>query len=94
MIRAGPMLIVGRGSGTFARVPLYEYACRNCSQRFEELVRNGSTVSCPTCGSADLTWLMSVVSVGRGGDQAPAPGEACGTCGDPRGRGACALDGR
>jgi putative FmdB family regulatory protein len=73
-------------------VPLYEYACRGCARTFEALVRRDEPPSCPTCGSHELTRLLSVVSVGgRAENTGPMPGGApCGTCGDPRGPGSCA----
>jgi len=71
-------------------MPLYEYACRPCGRTFEVLVRNGDAPACPGCGSAELNRLMSVVSVGGSREAvAPAPMGGCGTCGDPRGPGAC-----
>jgi putative FmdB family regulatory protein len=72
-------------------VPLYEYACHACEREFELLVRSDVTPACPRCGGTALTKLMSAAAIGRGGgDPPPAPG-ACGTCGDPRGPGACAM---
>jgi putative FmdB family regulatory protein len=45
-------------------VPIYEFECRSCGHRFEELV--GSTVGlkagdvcCPECGAADAERLLS-----------------------------------
>jgi putative FmdB family regulatory protein len=73
-------------------MPLYEYSCRACGKAFEALVRASEQSVCPACGSAELTRLMSVVSVGGRGENAPAPAVgACGTCGDPRGPGSCAT---
>ena len=31
-------------------MPLYEFKCRACGHRFEELVRLGETPECPKCG--------------------------------------------
>jgi len=69
-------------------MPLYEYSCRPCGRTFEALVRSGDEPACPVCGSAELTRLLSVVSVGG---PPPASMGPCGTCGDPRGRGSCAI---
>jgi putative FmdB family regulatory protein len=30
-------------------VPLYDYKCRKCGARFEELVKIGATPECPRC---------------------------------------------
>jgi hypothetical protein len=48
---------------------------------------------CPKCHSAQLEPQLSVFAVAARGTSASArPEGACGTCGDPRGPGACALD--
>jgi putative FmdB family regulatory protein len=47
-------------------LPIYEYACRSCDHRFEELVKvNGSPVAvdCPECGSSETARLMSAFAV-------------------------------
>jgi putative FmdB family regulatory protein len=77
-------------------MPLYEYTCRQCKTRFEELVMgSGATPRCPSCRSADLERMMSVFAVSQGGlgdrGVSSAMG-ACGSCGDPRGPGACKID--
>ena len=45
-------------------MPIYEYACRSCSRKFEVLIRGTSaTPACPECNSADLERLLSLPSV-------------------------------
>ena len=45
-------------------MPIYEYECRACSQRFELLIRGTSAQpACPECQSADLEKLLSLPSV-------------------------------
>jgi putative FmdB family regulatory protein len=78
-------------------MPLYEYVCRACGHAFEELVFGSEVPACPECSAADAERRLSVFSARSGaGERAgfvPAPGPgACGTCGDPRGPGACSLD--
>jgi len=77
-------------------MPLYEYACRQCDKEFEALVRASDTPSCPQCDSHDLQRKLSVFAahtVGGGGTERAMPsGGACGSCGDPRGPGACSLN--
>ncbi len=68
-------------------MPIYEYACRACGREFETLVRGAETPSC-ACGSVELDKKLSVFSAQKG----EAPVAACGTCGDPRGPGSCALN--
>ncbi len=31
-------------------MPIYEFACASCGERFEELVPAGAYVPCPACG--------------------------------------------
>jgi len=82
-------------------MPLFEYECRGCHQRFEFLTREGRSPACPACKSEDLQKLMSVFAAqsstpaksfsDRPMSTAGGPG-ACGACGDPRGPGSCSLN--
>ena len=36
-------------------MPMYEYACEDCSHTFETLVFNGDKVECPECHSGDVS---------------------------------------
>jgi putative FmdB family regulatory protein len=69
-------------------LPIYEFACRDCDHRFEELVRaSAPSADCPACGSARTARLMSafsVRSVSPGGNavaQAMAKSGGGGCCG-------------
>ncbi|MBI4575776.1 MAG: zinc ribbon domain-containing protein [Planctomycetes bacterium] len=76
-------------------MPIYEYDCRSCNHRFETLVREGDRPRCPSCGGGRLAKRLSTFAVeARDGrrNAAPAAARPCGTCGDPRGPGACARD--
>lgn len=74
-------------------MPLYEFQCRHCTHRFEELVRSSDgPPSCPTCRSQDLEKLLSAFAVATGAPTPSAPMSPCGSCGDPRGPGACRLN--
>jgi putative FmdB family regulatory protein len=55
-------------------MPIYEYRCRGCDERFEELVRNPDVVvGCPSCGSRDAERLLSVFAgIGAGSSAASA----------------------
>ena len=35
-------------------MPIYDYRCKSCDQRFELLVRGSAVPQCPHCGSTDL----------------------------------------
>ncbi len=75
-------------------MPLFEYACKQCDHQFEVLVRSGEKPQCPSCHGVDLERRLSVFAAHTattGAAEVPATG-ACGTCGDPRGPGACSLN--
>ena len=38
---------------------MYDFVCQDCGERFEALVRNGSTAACPSCKSERLQQLIS-----------------------------------
>ena len=73
-------------------MPLYEYRCRDCESRFERFVNGKARVACPDCESARVDRLLSVFAVSRGSYSPSEPAGACGSCGDPRGPGACSID--
>jgi putative FmdB family regulatory protein len=77
-------------------MPIYEYRCESCSERFEVLTRfaeRDSTQMCPACESTKTRVLVSSFAV-AGGDPSSALdfggseqtgggccGGACGSCG-------------
>ena len=75
-------------------MPLFEYQCRDCRHQFELLVREQTVLACPACDSHELEKQLSVFAVGADGPRAvshASPGP-CGSCGDPRGPGACSMN--
>lgn len=56
-------------------MPIYEYQCPKCNHQFEQLVRGDEMVTCPKCGSPNLTKLLSrpAVSVKQSGTQNVPP---------------------
>ncbi|MCK6444767.1 MAG: zinc ribbon domain-containing protein [Planctomycetes bacterium] len=82
-------------------MPLYVYVCPRCQHRFEELVFGSEAVHCPQCRSTKTERQLSTFAV-HGGGAAPAcerepasfqnGASPCGSCGDPRGPGACAFE--
>jgi putative FmdB family regulatory protein len=78
-------------------MPIYEYRCKKCEKEFETLVLGRERPECPSCQSQSLERLLSTFAVSAGKSSArPSFGNggpsACGTCGDPRGPGACSMD--
>jgi putative FmdB family regulatory protein len=46
-----------------ASVPIYEFQCKQCENRFEELIGvEASTPGCPRCGSARVRRRLSAVA--------------------------------
>ena len=42
-------------------MPLYEYQCRDCGSKFEELISGeAEKIPCPECGSENVGRLMSM----------------------------------
>jgi putative FmdB family regulatory protein len=74
-------------------MPLFEYICQQCGHQFEELVLGTTSPRCPSCQGHKLEKLLSVFAVNHSGSEGQRnSGGPCGTCGDPRGPGACTLD--
>ena len=75
-------------------MPIFEYVCRECNHRFELLVQGSAEAACPKCLATKLDKQFSSFGVGAtGGWAAPSGGGgACGSCGDPRGPGACSMN--
>jgi putative FmdB family regulatory protein len=74
-------------------MPLFEYACKSCAKEFEVLVRASDTPECPSCHGKDLERRLSVFAAHTAGapPRSASPGP-CGSCGDPRGPGACSIN--
>ena len=73
-------------------MPIFEYACKECGAEFDALIQGAATVACPSCESAELEKKLSSFAVAGRVASEREPIGPCGTCGDPRGAGACALD--
>lgn len=75
-------------------MPIYEYQCKDCGEKFDKLVRNMNDVpkvACPKCGSAQTARALSVFAVASEGasKSSAAPDmPMCGRCG---GDGPCPM---
>lgn len=73
-------------------MPIYEYKCAACDHAFEAIIQGSQKPACPHCNSKKLEKQFSAFAVNGGDNRMPVPmGGPCGTCGDPRGPGACSL---
>lgn len=63
-------------------MPLYEYVCPECQERFERLIRSGETskeTTCPACGGGKAARVFSTFATA--GQSAAQAGPACGPVG-------------
>ena len=64
-------------------MPLYEYRCRDCSERFELLQRLGETgdgLLCPRCGAGQPDRLLSTFAAGGARETTAASCEGAPAC--------------
>jgi putative FmdB family regulatory protein len=61
-------------------MPIYEYRCRRCGERFERLVHGVTEVACPACASADVARTLSLFGFKSGRGFVASAGGGCG-CG-------------
>lgn len=72
-------------------MPIYEYACESCGNKFEKLVRRSEDMlesGCPSCGQKHLKQEYSTFAArGSAGEPASSPAEMggcpAGMCGTP-----------
>ena len=51
-------------------MPIYEYVCDDCGERYERIVMNGKTkIRCPKCSSAKSTIQLSVFAAPANGSK-------------------------
>ena len=67
-------------------MPIYEYCCKQCNHKFEDLVKAvgvREVVVCPECDNRDVMRLRSVFGVGASGIASAPTAELplCGACG-------------
>ncbi|TET63154.1 zinc ribbon domain-containing protein [Candidatus Aerophobetes bacterium] len=64
------------------KVPLYRFLCKDCEQKFTQLVSIGkeTEVKCETCGSSKLEKLIPRSITGRTKEGALSGMSSCSTC--------------
>ena len=73
-------------------MPIFEYVCQECRHQFETIVFGKQKAECPKCHGTKLDPQLSVFAVSaKGSTSGTLPSGPCGSCGDPRGPGACSL---
>ncbi len=62
-------------------MPIFEYECTSCHNRFEDFVIKSTDeagVACPSCGNSDVRKLMSSFAASMGPTDAPCGPGGCG----------------
>ncbi len=62
-------------------MPLYEYCCETCGERFEVLQRLGQGsegVACPSCGGGDVARQLSTFAAASSGGGSGYSASSCG----------------
>jgi putative FmdB family regulatory protein len=62
-------------------MPIYEYSCDECGEKFELFVRSvsrQSDLTCPKCGSQNVHKAISLFGVGGAGGSREAGAASCG----------------
>jgi len=65
-------------------MPIYEYQCEECAERFEKLVRSSTKqeeITCPKCGSGLVRKALSVFGFTGGSKTSSAGSSAGNSCG-------------
>lgn len=59
-------------------MPIFEYMCGSCGEKFEILVRSSDQdKSCPKCGGKDLKKALSTFAVSEGGSSSVCSDGSC-----------------
>ena len=63
-------------------MPLYEYSCHECGERFELFVRSSAhqktALACPRCGSQKVRKAISLFGIGGAGESSKVSAASCG----------------
>jgi putative FmdB family regulatory protein len=71
-------------------MPIYEYVCDDCGERYERIVFNQKTaVTCPKCESGKHTIQLSVFAAPANGSKASGGGSSSGSGSGPMSGGGC-----
>jgi putative FmdB family regulatory protein len=71
-------------------MPIYEYRCSQCGERFDRLVRTAAesrAVACPECSSTSIEKIPSAFALGKARASADKDASCCGLaepCADPK----------
>ncbi len=61
-------------------MPLYEFRCKECGTKFEELVTSKTVVECPKCHSQRVGKVVSAFGFKSSGEFSSSGGGGCSGC--------------
>lgn len=73
-------------------MPIFEYQCKKCGTKFEELVQGDreAQIPCPECGNNQTEKLVSAIGgIAMGKSTAPPCGSQCSSAGSCGMQGSC-----
>ncbi|MCX7786819.1 MAG: zinc ribbon domain-containing protein [Spirochaetes bacterium] len=72
-------------------MPIFEYTCTKCGQKFETLVLGNTEIQCPSCGSTKLKKQFSTFAVHHAPTRSSQTEPPCcsSSCGNGFEQGAC-----
>ncbi len=73
-------------------MPMYEYDCGKCNERFEQLHRSNEKVVCPKCGSASSSKVFSTFSKGASAGLPSCEGSVPSCAPSKCGSGGCGMN--
>jgi putative FmdB family regulatory protein len=62
-------------------MPVYEYRCAECGEKFELFLRSATqkaTLTCPKCGSSEVKKALSLFGVGGASGSSKTSAASCG----------------
>jgi putative FmdB family regulatory protein len=73
-------------------MPLFEYECTGCGNKFEILIRGSEKAHCPKCGSDHIEKCLSVFAVStKAAPAAQQAADACAACPHATAPGGCGV---
>jgi putative FmdB family regulatory protein len=74
-------------------MPIFEYICKDCGNKFEAIVYGSKQSECPACNSTELEQQLSTFAAhGTDKSSASAPKLPCGMPGGSCGGGGCGMN--
>jgi len=74
-------------------MPIFEYVCKGCGNKFEAIVMGEKQAECPSCKGTELQQQLSTFAAhGTDKSSAPAPSMPCGMPMGSCGGGSCGMN--